>query len=235
MGARFWSTAGGLTLAFAILDLAAVLAADEKTVAGEAVFEMRERSELTVEPGPPGRMLTWGQYVQCGDTPLAEVKAYPKLKSKHPLYGKVKFDLDPTNRQGIEFCFVLDESGEVETGEQKKNDGNQHEQANEEKVRQKAEEKKPAGALLGDLGLGIPRAAMEFGRRPGCQYSGFPRAIASDLAARPEHCGAPVVDVDGRVVGLLIACAPFIERLILPSTEVKAAVEVMRKSAAAKN
>ena len=67
------------------------------------------------------------------------------------------------------------------------------------------------------------------------RHSGFPRAIASDLAARPEHCGAPVVDADGRVVGLLIACAPFIERMILPSTEVKAAVEVMRKSATAKN
>jgi S1-C subfamily serine protease len=67
------------------------------------------------------------------------------------------------------------------------------------------------------------------------RYSGFPAAIASDLAARPKHCGALVVDADGRVVGLLIACAPFIERLILPSTEMRAAAEVMRKSATAKN
>jgi S1-C subfamily serine protease len=64
------------------------------------------------------------------------------------------------------------------------------------------------------------------------RYSGFPAAIASDLAARPEHCGAPVVDADGRVVGLLIARAPFMESLILPSTEIRGAVEVMRKSAA---
>jgi S1-C subfamily serine protease len=67
------------------------------------------------------------------------------------------------------------------------------------------------------------------------RYSGFPAAIATDLAARPEHCGAPVVDASGRVVGLLIARAPFIESLILPSTEVKAATEVMRKSATAKD
>ena len=67
------------------------------------------------------------------------------------------------------------------------------------------------------------------------RYSGFPAAIASDLAARPEHCGAPVVDADGRVVGLLIARAPFIESLILPSTEMRAAVEVMRKSTTAKD
>jgi len=66
------------------------------------------------------------------------------------------------------------------------------------------------------------------------RYSGFPAAVATDLAARPEHCGAPVVDADGRVVGLLIARAPFIESLILPATEVRAAVEAMRKSAAAK-
>jgi serine protease Do len=65
------------------------------------------------------------------------------------------------------------------------------------------------------------------------RYSGFPAAIASDLAARPEHCGAPVVDAGGRVVGLLIARAPFIESLILPSTEMRAAVAVMRKSATA--
>jgi serine protease Do len=65
------------------------------------------------------------------------------------------------------------------------------------------------------------------------RYSGFPAAFASDLAARPEHCGAPVVDADGRVVGLLIARAPFIESLILPSTEMRTAVEVMRKSATA--
>jgi S1-C subfamily serine protease len=67
------------------------------------------------------------------------------------------------------------------------------------------------------------------------RYSGFPAAIASDLGARPEHCGAPVVDADGRVVGLLIARAPFIESLIVPSTEMRAAVEAMRKSATAKN
>jgi serine protease Do len=66
------------------------------------------------------------------------------------------------------------------------------------------------------------------------RYSGFSAAMASDLAARPEHCGAPVVDADGRVVGLLIARAPFIESLILPSTEMRAALEVMRKSATVK-
>jgi len=54
------------------------------------------------------------------------------LKSKHPLYGKVKFDPDATNRQGIEFYFVLDKSGETETGKQEKNDRKQLAQANDD-------------------------------------------------------------------------------------------------------
>ncbi len=77
MGARFWSTAGGLTLAFAFLDAAAVFAADAKAGPEEAVFEMRERSTLTPRSAQPGRMLTRGQCVECGATPLKEVKAYP--------------------------------------------------------------------------------------------------------------------------------------------------------------
>jgi len=163
MGAKFWSTAGGLTLAFAILDLAAVFAADE-TGSGETVFEMRERSALTAEPEQSARMLTRGQFVQCADSPFKGVKAYPKLKSKHPLYGKVTFDPDPTNRTGIEFYFVLDESGETETGERKANAGKPHEQANEEKVRLPAEEKKPAASLLGSLAKLL--GAADSGARP---------------------------------------------------------------------
>jgi S1-C subfamily serine protease len=65
------------------------------------------------------------------------------------------------------------------------------------------------------------------------RYSGFAAAIASDLGARPEHCGAPVVDADGRVIGLLIARAPFMESLILPGSEIRSALEAMRKSAKA--
>ena len=79
--------------------------------------------------------------------------------------------------------------------------------------------------------------SVEFQRVRPCsyRYSGFPAAIASDLAVHPEHCGALVVDANGRVAGLLIARAPFIESLNLPSTAMRAAVEVMRKSATGKN
>ena len=41
----------------------------------------------------------------------------------------------------------------------------------------------------------------------------------------------PVVDAQGRVVGVLIARAPFIESLILPASEVRASLEQLRKEA----
>ncbi len=59
------------------------------------------------------------------------------------------------------------------------------------------------------------------------RYSGFPLAIATDLPARPEHCGAPVVDARGRAVGILIARAPFVESLVLPGGEVAASLKSM--------
>lgn len=83
---------------------------------------------------------------------------------------------------------------------------------------------------------------LEFSRTPSGQlvrpvsnrYSGFASALATDLAIRPEHCGAPVVDSSGRVVGLLIARAPFIETLVLPANEVAASLKAMVDSAALK-
>jgi hypothetical protein len=66
------------------------------------------------------------------------------------------------------------------------------------------------------------------------RYTGFATALAADLPARAEHCGAPVVDARGRTVGVLIARAPFIESLVLPAGEVKASLEAMRKEAAGK-
>ena len=77
--------------------------------------------------------------------------------------------------------------------------------------------------------LGYQASAPVQGVHPSSyRYSGFPSAFATDLAARPEHCGAPVVDARGRIVGLLIARAPFVESLVLPASEVAASLELMR-------
>lgn len=86
------------------------------------------------------------------------------------------------------------------------------------------------------------RVVLEFDRTPSGQlvrpasnrYSSFPLALATDLAVRPEHCGGPVVDSHGRVVGLLIARAPFIESLVIPSGEIAESLKAMMAAAKAK-
>jgi hypothetical protein len=50
--------------------------------------------------------------MMCDTMPRKEVKAYPELKSKRPLYGSVTFDRDSLDPKGRKtFYFVLDESG----------------------------------------------------------------------------------------------------------------------------
>lgn len=83
------------------------------------------------------------------------------------------------------------------------------------------------------------RVSLEFMQTPSGQlvrpssarYSAFPKAIATDLSARPEHCGAPVVDAHGRVLGILIARAPFVESLVLPAEQIAPALGRMIEQA----
>lgn len=56
-----------------------------------------------------------GQSARCVPTASGEVRAYPKLNSKRPLYGSVKFDGNPSDAAaGTTFHFVLDEAGQAE-------------------------------------------------------------------------------------------------------------------------
>ena len=87
------------------------VAGEEKPGPEEAVFELRE-VPVFGEGKPKDPRLTRGQYALCEDKPDPAVKAYPKLTSKKPFYGKVKFDWFPGKRDGIELHFVLDESGQ---------------------------------------------------------------------------------------------------------------------------
>ena len=62
-----------------------------------------------------------GQNATCRDVPAGEVKAYPALKSKRPMYGSVTFDSNYYNPQpGVTFHFVFDESGEAVKSESAK-------------------------------------------------------------------------------------------------------------------
>ncbi len=79
--------------------------------------------------GAPVRILfPRGQSALCRNVPNREVKKYPELKSKRPLYGSVTFDANYYFMSGETgtpaaraYDFVLDESGEAEAAEAAKN------------------------------------------------------------------------------------------------------------------
>jgi len=114
----------GLLVLGVLVAGAAALAAEEPAAgqkappkaaaAQEAVFEMREVSAFQAGVGAGWSPLARGQAAVCKTEPDKEVKAYPKLRSKRPLYGSVTFDASRTDpKAGIKFHFVLDESGEA--------------------------------------------------------------------------------------------------------------------------
>jgi len=111
-----------LNVAFASLALMLLLpgsaswsvAAEEAAAPVEdAVFEMREISTLKPSAIVPNYRLALGGYASCSEEPDKEVKAYPKLNSKHPLYGKLSYCHDLATGKSLEMRFVLDESGEA--------------------------------------------------------------------------------------------------------------------------
>lgn len=58
--------------------------------------------------------------------------------------------------------------------------------------------------------------------------TGFPFVIQHDTAIRPLHCGGPVVDIEGRFVGINIARAARTSSYLLPASEVKIALDLLQ-------
>jgi serine protease Do len=57
--------------------------------------------------------------------------------------------------------------------------------------------------------------------------SGIPRFFQTDAVIRPSDCGAPVVDLDGHVVGIAIARAGRTESHVIPAETVKELLPVL--------
>jgi serine protease Do len=76
----------------------------------------------------------------------------------------------------------------------------------------------------------------EWGGGPFSQRrSDFPAVLSHDTPLRPRDCGGPLVDTDGRVVGINIARALRVATYALPAADVRQVVgELRRKSQAAK-
>lgn len=114
---RLWTigTVSGLLLLLIGLPAAAA----EK----EATFDMQEVSVfeegMPDQPGYSG-FVQGGQYVSCSFERDDQVKRYPELKSDRPVYGSVAFDQNRVNPDaGMRFHFVVDESGDGQSGEAK--------------------------------------------------------------------------------------------------------------------
>lgn len=60
--------------------------------------------------------------------------------------------------------------------------------------------------------------------------TGFPLALQHDSVLRPSECGGPIVDLDGKVVGLNIARAGRVESYALTARVVRESVEKMLKT-----
>lgn len=79
-----------------------------------SLYDQKERAAISEYP------IFGGQIASLRLQPAKEVKAYPKLNSKQPLYGAIVFDDDPKKQgRAAKFDFVLDESGSTNNTSQK--------------------------------------------------------------------------------------------------------------------
>lgn len=72
---------------------------------------------------------------------------------------------------------------------------------------------------------GVPEGRLRTMRRMGGPISligkGFPMAIQTDMQLRLNQCGGPVVDLEGRVVGMTIARTDRTRSFILPASHIR--------------
>lgn len=59
------------------------------------------------------------------------------------------------------------------------------------------------------------------GRELSRRNAGFPTAFQHDAALRPNECGGPLVDLDGKAVGINIASADRVSTLALPASAIQ--------------
>jgi serine protease Do len=59
--------------------------------------------------------------------------------------------------------------------------------------------------------------------------TGFPAVLQTDMILDPKNIGGPIVDLDGKVLGISIARAGRVETWILPSETIRPLLEDMRK------
>jgi serine protease Do len=97
------------------------------------------------------------------------------------------------------------------------------------KVRRDGEELSFRVTLTGPPG---PRSRSDIqntmGGKLSGRRSGFPSYLQTDMIIDPEDCGGPVVDLDGKVLGINIARAGRVETWVLPSETIRPVLAEMK-------
>ncbi|RCS41029.1 PDZ domain-containing protein [Bremerella cremea] len=101
----------------------------------------------------------------------------------------------------------------------------------------RAEEEMHLNVILGEWVAGRGQARHEFQNHLGGELStrrsGFPAVFQHDSYLQPEQCGGPIVNLDGKVVGLNIARAGRVATYAIPGNELSNAVSKMLSAAGA--
>ena len=84
-----------------------------------------------------------------------------------------------------------------------------------------------------DVVLGSLTTIVNYVNPLSLRRSGFPSAFSVALGLPLNQCGGPVVDLSGRVVGVSVAAASFVETYVVPAAEARKAVEKLLAVAAA--
>jgi serine protease Do len=61
--------------------------------------------------------------------------------------------------------------------------------------------------------------------------SGFPRILQHDMVLRPDDCGGPVVDLDGKALGINIARAGRVESYAIPAEAIQPLIDELKTGA----
>jgi serine protease Do len=86
-------------------------------------------------------------------------------------------------------------------------------------------ERRPLGSFRGEM-------QNRMGSELSSRRTGFSTILQHDAVIRPSDCGGPLVDIDGRVLGLNICRAGRTETWALPTEAINAALPELRRQAA---
>ncbi len=93
----------------------------------------------------------------------------------------------------------------------------------------RGEDEKNMTAILGSRGQSVPQFR---GSDPSAQFGGplsenrkdFPNALQHDLTLRPNECGGPLIDLDGKLVGVNIARGGRVKSYAIPTADLRVVI-----------